>query len=228
MWSMRVLLVEDEVRLAAVVRDGLMEQGVSVDIEHDGKAGLWRAREGDYDVIVLDIMLPGMNGYLICRTLRDEEDWTPILMLTAKDGEWDVAEALDTGADDFLAKPFSFVVLMARLRALARRGAGARPAVLSSGTLKYDPAGAVVRRGESEIDLSPRELAVLETLMRANGDPVSKQTLLDRVWGIDADVDPNIVEVYVRYLRRKIDEPFGVSTIVTQRGVGYRLVEDAT
>ena len=223
---MRVLLVEDEQRLAAVIKEGLEEHGVSVDIEHDGAMGLWRAREGTYDVIVLDIMLPGMNGYVICRTLREEEDWTPILMLTAKDGEWDEAEALDTGADDFLSKPFSFVVLLARLRALARRMTTARPAVLSRGSLELDPAAATVRRKGTEIKLTRRELDVLETLLRAGGNPVSKQTLLDRVWGLDAEVAPNIVEVYIRYLRRKIDEPFGLATIITQRGIGYSLTED--
>ena len=225
---MRVLLVEDEANLAEVIRDGLAEHGMNADVEHDGAAGLWRAREGSYDVIVLDIMLPGLNGYLICRTLREEGDWTPILMLTAKDGEWDEAEALDTGADDFLAKPFSFVVLLARLRALARRPPTPRPAVLEVGDLVFDPATVSVRRQGHEIGLSRTELGVLEVLMRAGGAPVSKREIFARVWGFDTDVDPKIVEVYIGYLRRKLDEPFGVRTITNQRGVGYRIVEPAT
>ena len=166
---MRILLVEDEVKLAEVIRDGLAEHGMTAEVEHEGDAGLWRAREGSYDVIVLDIMLPRMNGYRICRTLRDEENWTPILMLTAKDGEWDEAEALDTGADDFLSKPFSFVVLLARLRALARRTTGARPVILQAGRLTFDVAASSVRRGTEEIRLSRRELDVLEVLMRGAG-----------------------------------------------------------
>lgn len=219
----RVLLVEDEVRLAKVVCEGLEAQGVSVDIEHAGDTGLWRAREGTYDVIVLDIMLPKLNGYQVCRQIRDDENWTPILMLTAKDGEWDEAEALDTGADDFLTKPFSFVVLLARLRALARRGAAERPVVLSVGSLTMNPASRKVARDGTAIELTPREFDLLEVLMRASGDPVSKREILDRVWGIDGDHDPNSVEVYVRYLRRKCDIPFGTETIRTQRGVGYRV-----
>lgn len=208
-----------------MIRDGLAEHGVTAEVEHDGKAGLWRAREGRHDVIVLDIMLPGMNGYQICRTLREDGNWTPILMLTAKDGEWDEAEALDTGADDFLSKPFSFVVLLARLRALARRTPTARPAVLEVGDLVFDLAAASVQRADREIELSRTELGVLEVLMRAGGAPVSKQEIFERVWGFDADVDPKIVEVYIRYLRRKIDEPYGLKTITNQRGVGYRIVE---
>ena len=223
---MRILLVEDELQLAEVIRDGLAEHGVTTEVEHEGNAGLWRAREGSYDVIVLDIMVPGMNGYRICRTLRDEENWTPILMLTAKDGEWDEAEALDTGADDFLSKPFSFVVLLARLRALARRTASARPVMLQAGSLIFDVETSSVRRGAEEIRLSRRELDVLEVLMRGAGAPVSKQRIFDRVWGFDTDVDSNVVEVYIRYLRRKIDEPFGVRTIINQRRVGYRIVAE--
>lgn len=220
---MRILLVEDETHLADVISDGLAEHGVTTEVEHDGTTGLWRAREGRYDVIVLDIMLPGLNGYQICRTLREEENWTPILMLTAKVGEWDEAEALDTGADDFLSKPFSFVVLLARLRALARRTPTARPAVLEAGGLVFDVAEASVRRGDNNLDLSRTELDVLEVLMRANGSPVSKQEIFERVWGFETDVDPKIVEVYIRYLRRKIDEPYGVKTITNQRRVGYRI-----
>ena len=221
---MRVLLVEDEERLAETIRDGLDEHGVTADIEHDGREGLWRALAGSYDVIVLDIMLPGLNGYQICRKLREDGVWTPILMLTAKDGEWDEAEALDTGADDYLSKPFSFVVLLARLRALARRPPVERPAVLQVGDLVFDVASSAVRRGDTAIDLTRTEMQVLEILMRGGDTPVSKHDIFDRVWGVDADVDSKIVEVYVRYLRRKIDEPFDVSTIKNQRGVGYRIV----
>ena len=221
---MRVLLVEDEERLAETIRDGLSEHGVTADIEHDGREGLFRAKLGSYDVIVLDIMLPGLNGYQICRKLREAEVWTPILMLTAKDGEWDEAEALDTGADDYLSKPFSFVVLLARLRALARRPSVERPVVLQVGDLVFDVASSAVRRGETLIDLTRTEMQVLEVLMRGGDTPVSKQQIYDRVWGFDADVDPKIVEVYMRYLRRKIDEPFDVSTVKNQRGVGYRIV----
>ncbi|MXW59199.1 MAG: response regulator transcription factor [Acidimicrobiia bacterium] len=221
---MRVLLVEDEERLAETIRDGLSEHGVTADIEHDGREGLFRAKVGSYDVIVLDIMLPGLNGYQICRKLREAKIWTPILMLTAKDGEWDEAEALDTGADDYLSKPFSFVVLLARLRALARRPSVERPVVLQVGDLVFDVASSAVRRGETVIDLTRTEMQVLEVLMRGGDTPVSKQQIYDRVWGFDADVDPKIVEVYMRYLRRKIDEPFDVSTIKNQRGVGYRIV----
>ena len=221
---MRVLLVEDEERLAETIRDGLSEHGVTADIEHDGREGLFRAKVGSYDVIVLDIMLPGLNGYQICRKLREAEIWTPILMLTAKDGEWDEAEALDTGADDYLSKPFSFVVLLARLRALARRPSVERPVVLQVGDLEFDVASSAVRRGETVIELTRTEMQVLEVLMRGGDTPVSKQQIYDRVWGLDAEVDPKIVEVYMRYLRRKIDEPFDVSTIKNQRGVGYRIV----
>ncbi len=226
MLGMRVLYVEDEIRLARVVQDGLKEHGIDVDVEHDGDAGLWRAREGSYDVIILDVMLPGPDGDEICRTLRAEQDWTPILMLTARDGERDEAEALDIGADDYLAKPFSFTVLLARLRALARRISTVRPAVLTSGTLRLDPTTGEVWRGEQAVELSRRELDLLEALMRAAGKPMPKQILLDRVWGIDTDADPNVVEVYIHYLRSKLDEPFGLDTILTQRGVGYRLVPD--
>lgn len=220
----RVLLVEDEERLARIVADGLGDEGIDVDVEHDGPAGLWRATEGSYDAIILDIMLPGKNGYQICRELREAKIWTPILMLTAKDGEFDEAEALDIGADDFLRKPFSFVVLLARLRALIRRGAPARPVVLSCGELQMDPATKLVSRAGVEIELTPREYGVLEMLLRAAGNPVGRQAIRDRVWGMDDEPASNVVDVYVRYLRQKIDEPFDEPVIHTVRGVGYRLV----
>ena len=222
----RVLVVEDEERLARIVRDGLFDEGIDVDVESDGANGLWRATEGSYDAIVLDIMLPGMNGYEICRELRTREVWTPIIMLTAKDGELDEAEALDTGADDFLRKPFSFAVLLARLRALVRRGAPARPAVLTCGSLRLDPAAAEVTRFGDRIQLTRREYALLDLLLRADGDPVRRQDIIDRVWGLDDEPASNVVEVYIRYLRQKIDEPYDAPIITTVRGVGYRLVAD--
>ena len=222
---MRILIVEDEERLAASVARGLEADGFDVDVVHDGTDGLWRAREGRYAAIVLDIMLPGMNGYEVCRTLRAEENWTPILMLTAKDGEYDEAEGLELGADDYLRKPFSHVVLTARLRALARRGTGAAPAMVHAvGDLTLDPATRRCERSGVGVDLTPREFAVLESLMRRHPDVVPKQELIDDVWGIDFDGDPNIVEVYVGYLRRKVDKPFGVATVRTVRGVGYQVV----
>jgi DNA-binding response OmpR family regulator len=224
---MRVLVVDDEEPLAAAVADGLTAEGFDVEVTHDGLDALWRARERQYGAIVLDILLPGMNGYRVCETLRDEGVWTPILMLTAKDGEYDEAEALDTGADDFLSKPFSFVVLVARLRALMRRGSHPRPPLLESGTLVLDPATRVCSRGDVAIKLTAREFSLLEELMRRDGLVARKRDLLDAVWGFEYPGDPNIVEVYVRYLRRKIDEPFGLNTLQTVRGVGYRLVNDA-
>jgi two-component system OmpR family response regulator len=224
---MRVLLVEDEAGLADSIVRGLAAEGFEVEAVHDGLEGLWRAREHRYAAVILDIMLPGMNGYQICRTLRAEGVWTPILMLTAKDGEWDEAEALDTGADDFLSKPFSFVVLVARLRAILRRGAAPRPAVLEVGDLRLDPATREVHRNGTAIDLTAREFALLEHLMRRVGEVVSKRTLLQDVWGHESDADPNVVEVYVGYLRKKVDVPFDRRTLVTVRGAGYRVVDDA-
>jgi two-component system OmpR family response regulator len=225
---MRVLLVEDEVHLAAAISDGLTAEGFDVDAVHDGADGLWRAREGSYDAIVLDVLLPGMNGYRVCKTLREEGVWTPILILTAKDGEYDEAEALDTGADDFLSKPFSFVVLLARLRALFRRGAPPRPAVLELGPLRLDPATRKMRHGETEVRLTSREFSLLEYLMRRDGNVASKAEILDHVWGMDFGGDPNVVEVYIGYLRRKLDQPFGTRLIRTVRGAGYRLTAEET
>ena len=223
---MRVLIVEDEVSLAAGIRRGLEAEGFAVDVAHDGLDGLWRAREHAYDVIVLDIMLPGLNGFRVCRTLRDEGDWTPVLMLTAKDGDLDEAEALDTGADDYLTKPFAHVVLVARLRALVRRGRPPRPTVLVAGDLRLDPASHRVWRGEDEVSLTSRETALLEYLLRNAGAVVSKRDILGNVWDDDFEGDPNIVEVYVRHLRNKLDRPFGRAAIETVRGSGYRLAED--
>lgn len=223
---MRVLVVDDERRLARSLKLGLEAEGFAVDVAHDGTDGLWLARENGYDAMVLDLMLPGINGYKVCETLRAEENWTPILMLTAKDGEWDQVEGLDTGADDYLTKPFSFPVLVARLRAVARRGARARPTALEIGDLVIDPAARRVRRGEVEIGLTAREFAVLAFLARHKGDVVSKRQVLDAVWDGDFDGDPNIVEVYVRHLRNKVDRPFGREAIQTVRGAGYRLASD--
>ena len=220
---MRALVVEDEVRLGSYLKRGLEAEGYAVDVAVDGAKGLWLAREQLYDVIVLDIMLPELNGYQVCAELRGDDNWTPVLMLTAKDGEYDIAEALDSGADDYLVKPFSFVELLARLRALIRRGKGARPVVLEAGDLKLDPAKHRFWRGDSEIQLTQREFALIEFLMRRSGDAVSKLEILNNVWDWAFDGDPNIVEVYVGYLRRKIDAPFGRKSIETVRGVGYRL-----
>ena len=223
---MRVLVVEDETRLADGVRRGLEAEGFAVDVAATGTDGLWMARENDYSLILLDIMLPGMSGYRICETLRAEKNWTPIIMLTAKDGEWDQVEALDTGADDYLTKPFSFAILLARMRALLRRGAVERPSVLEAGDIRLDPATRAVTRGDSAIDLTAREFAVLEYLLRRRGEVVTKRDVIENVWDYDFEGDPNIVEVYVRHLRNKLDRPFGRESIATLRGFGYRLEVD--
>jgi DNA-binding response OmpR family regulator len=223
---MRVLVVEDEKRLAAGLKRGLEAEGFAVDIALDGDEGLWHAREHPYDAIVLDIMLPGMNGYRVCSSLREDGNWTPILMLTAKDGEYDEAEALDAGADDYLTKPFSSIVLVAHLRALLRRGAAERPTVLEAGDLRFDPASRRTTRGDIELTLTARESALLEFLLRRRGDVVSKTEILDHVWDYAFEGDPNIVEVYVRHLRDKVDRPFGRAAIGTVRGAGYRLASD--
>ena len=217
---MRILVVDDEVRLADGIRRGLEAEGFGVDVAHNGVDGLWRARETAYDAIVLDLMMPGMSGWKVCEALRAEENWTPVLMLTAKDGEWDQVEALETGADDYVTKPFSFAVLVARLRALIRRGGIERPTVLEAGDLRLDPGARTVWRGDDEIDLTSREFSVLEHLMRHRGQVVSKRDLIAGVWNDDFDGDPNIVEVYVGHLRRKL----GRARIETVRGSGYRLV----
>jgi DNA-binding response OmpR family regulator len=223
---LRILVVEDEKRLAAALRRGLQAEGFAVDIALDGEAGLRQAQLNSYDAIVLDIMLPGLNGYRVCAAIRENDDWTPILMLTAKDGELDEAEALDTGADDFLAKPFSYVVLVARLRALIRRGGPERPSVLTCGDLVLDPAGHDCRRREQPIHLTPREFAVLEYLMRRSGEVVSKTELLEHVWDFAYEGGPNIVEVNIANLRKKVDTPFDRAAIQTVRGVGYRVTPD--
>ncbi|MCU1428182.1 MAG: two-component system response regulator [Actinomycetia bacterium] len=223
---MRVLVVEDETRVASAVKRGLEAEGFAVDVAMTGTDGLWLAQENDYDVIVLDIMLPGMNGYRICSTLREGGNWTPILMLTAKDGEYDEAEALDTGADDYLTKPFSYVVLVARLRALLRRAGRSETVMYEAGDLRLEPALHRVWRGDTEISLTAREFSVLEYLLSRAGDVVSKRDILEHVWDFDFEGDPNIVEVYVGRLRRRVDEPFARRAIETVRGAGYRLRTD--
>lgn len=221
-----MLVVDDEVRLADGVRRGLEAEGFAVDVAHNGVDGLWRARETRYDAIVLDLMMPGLSGWKVCETLRAEQNWTPVLMLTAKDGEWDQVEALETGADDYVTKPFSYPVLVARLRALIRRGAAPRPVALEAGDLRLDTGARRVWRGDIEIELTAREFAVLQHLMRHRGQVLSKRELIDGVWNDDFEGDPNIVEVYVGHLRRKLDRPFGRAAIETVRGAGYRLAAD--
>ncbi|MEV0263576.1 response regulator transcription factor [Streptomyces sp. NPDC050617] len=223
---MRILVVEDEERLADTLRRGLAAAGHWVDVAHDGRRGLELALAQGYDALVLDVMLPGLDGYEVCGRLRRLKDRTPILMLTAKDGEYDEAEGLDAGADDYLAKPFSFVVLLARLRALGRRAGRERPTTLQAGDLVLDVAARACRRGTREIELTTRELAVLSCLMAGNGQAVPKADILHEVWDAPGDIDPNIVEVYISSLRKKIDTPFARRSIRTVRGVGYRVTPD--
>ena len=221
---MKVLVVEDQTRLAAALKRGLAAEGYSVDVAEDGEEGFWRASEEHYDVIVLDIMLPKMSGFRVCSKLREAGNWTPILMLTAKDGELDHAEALDSGADDYLTKPFSYVVLVAHLRALLRRGTPERPAVLEAGDLRLDPAEHRCWRGDTEVDLTVREFQILEFLLRRAGQVATKSAILAHVWDVQYDGDHNIVEVHISALRRKIDTTFGRRAIQTVRGVGYRVL----
>jgi DNA-binding response OmpR family regulator len=216
----KVLVVEDEERLAAALQRGLQGEGFVVDLAHDGPTGLDLARHGDYDAMILDVKLPGLSGYRVVRALRAEECWVPVLMLSAKDGEHDQADGLDCGADDYLTKPFSYVVLKARLRALLRRGAPSRPTVLTVGKVELDPASRRVTVGGAEVSLTTREFGLLQYLMRRPGDVVSKTELLDHVWEDGAETAPNVVEVYVGYLRRKL----GRQILETVRGAGYRLV----
>jgi DNA-binding response OmpR family regulator len=217
----RLLVVVDEVRLARALRRGLTAEGFVVDVVHDGPAGLRAARHGDYDAVVLDVMLPGMSGYDVVRSLRTEGVWVPVLMLSAKDGEYDQADGLDYGADDYLTKPFSFVVLLARLRALVRRRLPERPAILSAGEVQLDPATHEVRLADAPVALTPREYTVLEYFLRNPHRVVSKTELLDHVWDAAEDTDPNAVEVYIGYLRRKL----GRDVLQTVRGAGYRLAQ---
>jgi two-component system OmpR family response regulator len=219
---MRVLVVEDEVKMGGLLRRGLTEEGHAADVARTGDDALWMAAATEYDAIVLDVMLPGRNGFEVCRELRERGVWSPVLMLTARDAVRDRVEGLDAGADDYLAKPFAFAELLARLRALARRGAAERPTVLEAGDLRLDPATRVVRRGDEEIPLSAKEFALLETFMRRPGEVLTRSQLLEHVWDFDYENRSNVVDVYVRYLREKVDRPFGRDSIETVRGVGYR------
>jgi DNA-binding response OmpR family regulator len=221
---MRVLVVDDEEPFAVGLRKGLEAEGFAVELAFDGTDGLWMAREHSYDAIVLDVMLPGIDGHGVCAALRAAKVWTPVLMLTAKDDELDEVHALDRGADDYLTKPFSHAVLVARLRALLRRGAPERPAVLTGGDIRLDVAAKRAWRGTAEVRLTVREQALLEFLLRRQGEVVSKRDIIDHVWGDDFEGDLNIVEVYVRHLRNKLDRPFGRESIQTVRRAGYRLM----
>ena len=220
---MRVLVVEDEPKMASLVRRGLEEEGIAVDVAGRGEDAVWMAGSTEYDVLVLDVMLPGIDGFEICRRLRADEVWTPVLMLTARDAVEDRVAGLDGGADDYLVKPFAFDELLARLRALARRGSAERPAVLEVGDLRLDPATRQASRGGVEIALSQKEYALLETLMRRPGRVLSRLQLLEHAWDNEYENRSNVVDVYIRYLREKVDRPFGADTIETVRGVGYRL-----
>ncbi len=224
---MKLLLIEDDARIATAVKRGLEGEGFSVEVVFDGTDGLHQALEGTYDALIVDLMLPGTNGFKICAALREANDWTPILVLTAKEGEFDQTEALDTGADDFLSKPFSFPILVSRLRALLRRtGGGGQPAPASAGDLQLDSRSRRVWRGDNEINLTARQFDVLEFLLRRAGEVLSRDEILLGVWDYDFDGDPNIVEVYIGRIRRAIDTPFGRHSIETVRGAGYRLDPD--
>ena len=223
---MRALVVEDEVKMAALIRRGLVEEGYAADVARTGEEALWMARATPYDAIVLDLMLPGRDGLEVCRELRGSGVWSPILMLTARDGVEDRVHGLDSGADDYLTKPFSFAELLARLRALARRGTQERPAVLQVGSLRLDPATRRAWRGDTEIELSAKEFALLETFMRRAGEVLTRLELLEHAWDYGYDNRSNVVDVYVRYLREKIDRPFRLDAIETVRGAGYRLRAD--
>jgi len=225
--AMRILVVEDELKMAGLLRRGLQEEGHAVDLARTGDDAIWMARATEYDAVVLDLMLPGIDGIEVCRRLRDGGVWTPVLMLTARDGVDDRVAGLDAGADDYLPKPFSFAELLARLRALVRRGANERPAVLEVGDLRLDPATRRAWRGDDEVKLSAKEFALLEAFMRRPGDVLSRYQLLEHAWDYGYENRSNVIDVYVRYLRDKVDRPFGRASIETVRGVGYRLRDDA-
>ena len=221
--AMRVLVVEDEPKLAGLLARGLGEEGHPTDVVASGREAVWMARATPYDAIVLDVMLPGQDGFAVCRELRAANVWTPVLFLTARDSVDDRVEGLDVGGDDYLVKPFSFPELLARLRALTRRGAVERPVVLEVGSLRLDPASHKVWRGDTEIELSAKEFTLLEVFMRSSGKALSRVDLLERGWDMAYETRSNVVDVYVRYLREKIDRPFGCHSLETVRGVGYRL-----
>ena len=223
---MRVLIVEDEVKLAALLRRGLRREGIAADVAARGEEALWMAEATEYDAIVLDVMLPGIDGFEVCHRLRGAQVWAPILILTARDAVRDRVAGLDGGADDYLVKPFSYAELLARLRALVRRGPVERPTELTVGDLRLDPARRRVWRGETEIELSPKEFAILQMFMRRPGEVLSRFALLEHAWDYDYENRSNVVDSYVRLLRRKIDKPFGLRSIETVRGAGYRLRED--
>jgi two-component system, OmpR family, response regulator len=223
---MRALVVEDELKMAALIRRGLVEEGYAADVARTGEDAIWMARAAPYDAIVLDVMLPGVDGFEVCRELRAGGVWTPILMLTARDGVEDRVAGLDAGADDYLTKPFSFAELLARLRALHRRGLAERPTVLEVGSLRLDPATRQVWRADREVELSAKEFGVLETFMRRPGQVLSRLDLLEHAWDYAYENRSNVVDVYVGYLRAKIDRPFGLRSIETVRGAGYRLRQD--
>jgi two-component system OmpR family response regulator len=223
---MRVLIVEDDAKMAGLLQRGLRDDGLAADVALEGEDALWMAGATDYDAIVLDLMLPGIDGFEVCRRMRAGGVRSPVLMLTARDAVDDRVRGLDTGADDYLLKPFSFAELEARLRALARRGPVERQVVLVAGDLALDPATRVVRRGDAEIALSAREFALLETLMRHPGQVLDRLQLLDHVWDGEYENRSNVIDVYIRYLREKVDRPFGVASIETVRGAGYRLRAD--
>jgi len=223
---MRVLIVEDEPKLAALLRRGLAEEGYAADVAATGEDALWMAESTPFDAVVLDIVLPGMDGLEVCRTLRERGVWAPIVMLTARGVVGDRVTGLDAGADDYLTKPFSFVELLARLRALTRRGAGERPAIVEVGSLRLDPSTRRVWRGENEVMLSTKEFALLEVMMRRPGRVLSRLDLLEHAWDFAYENRSNVIDVYIRYLREKVDRPFGVTSIETVRGAGYRLRSD--
>jgi len=224
--DMRVLVVEDEMKMAALLKRGLEREGYAVDLASDGREALWAASEVAYDAVLLDAMIPEPDGYQVCRHLRADGKWMPVLLLTARDGVADRVRGLDAGADDYVTKPFAFAELFARLRALLRRGARERPVVLTAGDLRLDPARRTAARGETAIDLSPKEFALLELLMRRADDVLTRSTILEHVWDFAYDGTSNVVDVYVRYLREKIDRPFGRASVETVRGAGYRLRAD--
>jgi two-component system OmpR family response regulator len=221
--SVRILVVEDELKMASLLRRGLVEEGHAVDVARTGDDALWMAGAAEYDAIVLDLMLPGVDGLEVCRRVRESGVWSPVLMLTARDAVADRVAGLDAGADDYLAKPFSFAELLARIRALVRRGGGERPAVLEVGDLRLDPATRRVWRGPTEVKLSAKEFALLETFMRRPGQVLSRYQLLEHAWDYAYENRSNVVDVYVRYLRDKVDRPFGRDSLETVRGAGYRL-----
>jgi two-component system, OmpR family, response regulator len=222
----RILVVEDATKLAGILKRGLEEEGYAVDVVGNGSDAVWMATESDYDAVVLDIVLPDGNGFSVCRELREKGRWFPVLMLTARDGVDDRVHGLDAGADDYLTKPFAFPELVARLRALVRRGAGERPAVLAVGDLTLDPATRDVRRGDRAIAVTAKEFALLEYFMRHPGEVLTRSRLIEHVWDFAFDGDPHIVNVYVGYLRDKVDRPFGRGSLETVRGMGYRLRDD--